>query len=610
MRRRPSIRVYLIGMNMLLLCLLIPALGFLVFWKTSQFRDEQLAASITLMRQDLANRSTSLVRSMGLSADQSIAGFDFSFLQNLVAEVVDNDPDILFCQAMDHQLTVVAHNDETEHGRRLSSAPESRRFATLLAGEFPKEKPDGPKPVRLIWPETDGTDALLEVIIPLYSGSQLWGALRCGFSLRPLTKAIAAEQLEWSRQMRHITISFLTVLAVFLLAGFLAAIFLTRSFARDARALHDGVHQIAAGDLNHRIELPGFGCQEFAGLAAAFNLMTERLRESREKLDDYFRSLEDKVAERTRDLKEAQAILLRQAHEAGMAEMAVGVLHNIGNAITPAKVVTSVLTRQIETSPLSTKLVDSLLPLQRYLQASRDIPEDEKKRLLRLVEILPAGISEEYGKIIEELKHIRATHEHIENIISLQMRYARLADSLEPVDIIAVARDAINMLAETLKKREILLETDLAPVPPVRVEGTKLLQVLVNLIKNGYEAMDGTTGLRILRMTSGLEAGAPPMVRLSITDMGCGFSDEEKEALFRFGYTTKHTGSGFGLHSSANYLKANNGSIEATSPGPGQGATFVVRLPAWSEALPAATDTDDNTAARDEPQQTPLPDTA
>lgn len=583
MRRRPSIRVYLIGMNMLLLCLLIPTLGFLFIWKTSQFRDVQLAGNIALMQQDLTNRSSSLVRSMGLSADQSIAGFDFSFLQNLVVEVVENDPEIVFCFVVDKQLTVVAHNDPVQRGRILSE-PRDRMIGAMMGTSFPEVKPAAAKPISILWPETDRSDsAVLEAIIPVYSGSRLWGVLRCGFSLQTLNTAISAAEREWAGQMVRIKIYVITALCFFLPAAFLAAIVLTRSLVRDTRALHDAVHLVANGDLNQEILLSGLGCKEFAGLAASFNIMTERLRQTREELDEYSRSLEDKVVERTRDLKEAQAILLRQAHEAGMAEMAVGVLHNIGNAITPAKVVSSVLLKNITESPLKTKLAPSLLALEKYLRHTVEIADPEKERLLRIVEILPTAIAEEYDSIAGELKKIRAKHEHIENIIGLQMRYARIADTIEPVDMNSVAHDALNMLADTIKKRDVQVEVDFSRVPPVRVEETRLLQVLVNLIKNGYEAMDTMVGSkeRKLVIKSSLEKGRQPMVQLSVADNGCGFSEEEKKNFFTFGYTTKNTGSGFGLHTCANYLKANNGSIEASSKGPGQGATFVVRLPAW-----------------------------
>jgi signal transduction histidine kinase len=136
----------------------------------------------------------------------------------------------------------------------------------------------------------------------------------------------------------------------------------------------------------------------------------------------------------------------------------------------------------------------------------------------------------------------------------------------------------------------VTLVTDLHEVPPVEAEEPKLLQVFVNLIKNGYEAMDNNREQpRQLSISTFLTKGEAPYVYVVVKDTGCGFTEEEKARFFSFGYSTKERGSGFGLHSCANYLIANHGSIEALSGGPGMGAEFIVRLPAshTTEAMDA-----------------------
>lgn len=576
MRRRPSIRAYLISMNMALLCLLIPALGGLFLWKTSQFRDDQLTTNITLMRQGLANRSGSLLHAMALTAEQSIAGSDYNFLQNMVVEVVANDPEILSCLIVNRQSIVVADNDLSQIGVHLDIDPNEKKTTI-----FPEHRPVTPTRPYFSWPEASmaQTKSILWSSLPIYLGNDLWGELRCEFSLASLTRAIAETKNEWAEQMRQISLYFLGTLFFFLLIGFLAALFLTRSFVRATQALSGGVQRVAGGNLAREITLPGGGCREFADLTVSFNVMTERLRESRLQLADYSRSLEEKVRERTRELREAQAIMLQQAHEAGMAEMAVGVLHNIGNAITPAKVGVSILLSELAASPLTDRLAEALHPLSRYIDNSHELPAEDKAQFGQILGLLPAAIGEEFVRISTELKNIRDKHDHIENIILLPMRYARLMGSADLIDINQVAKDALRMLDDSINRRKIEVMTNFGQVVPVKVEEAKLVQILLNLIKNGYEAMDGADlPLRRLTLTSGLENGTT--VFLSIKDTGCGFSDEQKAHFFTFGYSTKERGSGFGLHSCANYLIANNGSIEAKSLGPGQGAEFVIRLPA------------------------------
>lgn len=97
MRKRPTISIYLLGMNMVLLCVLFPAFSYFILRETFQLRDIQLDRNIKMIRQGLVIRSASLVRNTAMSAREAVAGFDFTFLQNLVAEVVRDDPEILYC---------------------------------------------------------------------------------------------------------------------------------------------------------------------------------------------------------------------------------------------------------------------------------------------------------------------------------------------------------------------------------------------------------------------------------------------------------------------------------------------------------------------------------
>jgi signal transduction histidine kinase len=307
--------------------------------------------------------------------------------------------------------------------------------------------------------------------------------------------------------------------------------------------------------------------------------MTGQLNVSRKLLDEYSKSLEEKVTERTRELKDAQANLMRQAHEAGMAEMAVGILHNIGNAITPAKVELSRLYNRMKRKPLLSNLPAACREIAKLISPSSGLSDRERKRFLSILDLTPRAISEEYSLNFTEIEQIRHKLNHIENIIGLQMRYARLFGESEDVDVALVVEDALTMLEDALKKRAVRIIKNYSPVPPIRIEKAQLIQVVVNLIKNGYEAMDNIgVKERRLEISLGREVGPPDYLVLSIKDSGIGFTAEEKEDLFKFGYTTKAKGSGFGLHSCANYLIAKNGSLTAHSGGRGKGAQFVMRL--------------------------------
>lgn len=585
MWKRLSISTYLISMNMLLLGLIFPSFSYLFMREMVHLRDIQLERNIITIRQSLASRSASLVRSTALSAEEAVAGFDFTFLQNLLAEVTYDDPEIHACMILDQKQTVVAHNDQSLIGGFLTSQADTE-IAAQVATKFPEKIPlhqttTGRGIEALyIWPKATEDGGVMTTIFPIYSGNSLWGVIRCDHTLTKLNQQITKAKEEWTEQLEQGKRYFLGLLAFFLGIGFVIAILLTRSFVRSTQILHTGVKQVAGGDLDRVIPMHGVACEEFAGLVSAFNTMTQRLRDNQRQLEDYSRSLEEKVMKRTKDLEEAQRIMVQQAHEAGLAEMAVGVLHNIGNAITPAQVAASMLSNQLTTSPLRLRLDQSLSPLRDFLNGTQELSPQERQDYATLLRHLPASLIEEYDRAILELKGIRDKHHHIEAIIKLQMRYARITDHSGLVNITALAQDAINIAASDLSKRKITVTHHLEETPLVRAEETKILQVMVNLIKNSYEAMDSITdGKREIIITTGIQNDEKSWVVFSVKDTGCGFAPEEKNKFFTYGFSTKKRGSGFGLHSCANTIIASHGSIEAVSAGPGKGAEFIFLLP-------------------------------
>ncbi|MCI5137727.1 MAG: HAMP domain-containing protein [Candidatus Electrothrix sp. AR1] len=579
---RFSLRVYLVLMNSVLLCLLFPLLTVIFIEKTADFRDEHLRENISGMRKAMENRSAALVRSIGLSVGQAAAGYDFTFLSDLMAEVVGNDQEMVYCLVMDDKRKVLAHPDKNKLGTRLEDAM-ARRNTEQLWPNFPKTYSDGQVLEVFFLEEKDilGNTALLEAVLPVYNGDQLWGGLRCGYTMHFLNSKMIQEYLRWEKQIYAMKVYFVSIMVVFFSISVFVAVLFTRPLLRALDVLRRGVHQVRDGDLEHEIRRD-LVCTEFADLADSFNNMTNSLRISRKELADYNKSLENKVDERTRELKEAQGIMMQQAHEAGMAEMAVGVLHNIGNAITPAKISAATLITRLKTSPLRNNLAQVLFSLREVLESARCcVGEDRSKRMQKIIQLIPESIAEEYGQVETALEKICDKHNHIEDIIRLQRQYARVPMGAQQyLNINRVVQDALDMFQESLQQHDIEVELVFKDVPTVRLEEVHFLQILVNLIKNSYESFEGgNIKNKKIILSSFLEGDESCNVVLSIKDNGCGFTEKEKENFFRFGYSTKARGSGFGLHSCANYLIANNGSIDAFSAGPGMGSEFILRLP-------------------------------
>lgn len=581
---QPSIRFYLISMNLILLCLLFPAISFVFLHEDTKFRDAQLDYNIVQMRQSLEGRSASLARNMSLSVNHAISGYDFTFLNSMVEQVVINDPEIIYAIIMDTNRVAMSHSNPSKTGSILDD-PIDRQVASIIKKDFPQTREIGQKEVNIRFIDSEGNSdfsnkPVMEVLAPVYSGSELSGVLRFGYSLQGLHNEIQVTARNWAAKLKQFKRYFFSLTGIFFAIGLLVAGLFTRFFVKSTHILDDGVNRVSEGDLNHVIEHENLTCTEFSRLAKSFNDMTRKLRKSYQKLDEYSKSLEQKVEERTKELKDAQASLLQQAHESGMAEMAVGILHNIGNAITPAKVGATLLAKKLRDSPLRTNLHEAMTQIHDVV-AKCSVPSDEeKKRLLGIIKLLPTNIQEEYDHAISNIQKIENKHHHIESIIALQMRYAKLFDDGNKVDINHIVDDALKMLEDSVAKQSVEIVKNFSEVPEVKIEQAKLIQIVINLIKNGYEAMEGLSPeKRRLVLSTYLEEKDPSYVVLSIKDEGAGFNSEEKEKLFNFGFSTKGKGSGFGLHSCANYLIANNGSITAYSEGKDKGAEFIVRLP-------------------------------
>lgn len=583
-RQRPSIRTYLVLMNLVLLCLLFPTVSLLFLHQEAKFRDTQLQRTIKQMRQALESRSSALVSNMALSAGYAAAGYDFTFLNNLVGQVVAEDSEIKYCIIMDTNNRAVAHSDPAKIGSKLLSSTDEKA-AALLSHVFPSSISENQSPQVHFINEVPPLDyypgTVMETLAPIYSGAELYGVLRCGYSLERLTSEIRAAKHDWAQRSRQFKIYLVTMTALFFTIGVSIAALFTRAFVRSMEKVSTGVSQVAQGDLGHEIHPDELVCSELQQLSEDFNSMTHQLKITHEKLDDYSRSLEQKVAARTKELKDTQATLLQRAHEAGMAEMAVGILHNIGNAITPARVGIFRLFRRTEKKSLINSLSKALDELTKVIPNMSSLSPQEKEKLLGIIKLVPGAIKEEYALNADDIDQIKNKINHIESIIELQLRYARVFGDIENVDISQVVEDALTLHSDGLKRRNVRIIKNLTKVPPVKIEKAKLIQIVVNLIKNSYEAMDKKSiSNPTLSLSIHPDKDLADSIVLSVKDNGIGFSQQKSQDLFKFGYTTKEKGSGFGLHSCANFLIAHKGSISAHSEGDGKGAEFIVRLPA------------------------------
>lgn len=270
---------------------------------------------------------------------------------------------------------------------------------------------------------------------------------------------------------------------------------------------------------------------------------------------------------------------LRDAsRHAGMAEVAASVLHNVGNVLNSVNVSASLVGDQLRKSKAAgLGRVVSLLQ-QHQADLGDFIARDERGRHLPLyLEQLAAQLLSERDHTLQELDALRGNIEHIKEVVAMQQSYAKLAGVTETVDLRALVEEGLRLNTSGLEREAIALERQFSEVPPITVDKHRVLQILVNLLRNAKHACqaaersDPCISVRVGRHAAG--------VQIAVADNGVGIPPENLTRIFSHGFTTKRNGHGFGLHSGALAARELGGSLRVESAGPGQGATFYLDLP-------------------------------
>jgi len=180
--------------------------------------------------------------------------------------------------------------------------------------------------------------------------------------------------------------------------------------------------------------------------------------------------------------------------------------------------------------------------------------------------------------ILKELGELRSNVDHINEIVAMQQAYAKVAGVMEILKPKELVEDALRLNAGAVERHHVRVVREFETTPPVLVDRHKVLQILVNLIRNAKYALDDH-GHTDKIMTFRVRSNGPERVVISIIDNGVGIRPEHVCRIFEHGFTTRINGHGFGLHSGAIAARELGGSLTAHSEGPGRGAVFTLELP-------------------------------
>jgi PAS domain S-box-containing protein len=277
------------------------------------------------------------------------------------------------------------------------------------------------------------------------------------------------------------------------------------------------------------------------------------------------------------ELEETNRQLINASRQAGMAEVATNVIHNVGNVLNSVNISVS----EVQNSVQNLK-VDNLTKIATMIEenvATADFftADPRGTRIPQYLQMVASELVKNQNRASDELDSMRRNLDHIKTIVSMQQKIAIATQLIEETDLSRLIEDAISISSSSLKRHNIEIERNFRFNQIVKIDKHQVLQILVNLIRNAKHAcQDGNvaTGKIIVTVDACQDS-----IQISIQDNGIGIEEQNLTKLFSHGFTTRENGHGFGLHSGANCAKQMGGSLIATSDGCGLGATFTLTLP-------------------------------
>jgi two-component system NtrC family sensor kinase len=512
------------------------------------------------VRSERAARLDLMIQGANQFTDTVKRSIHYAMLQNRwtdafqIMETIGKQEEVARVRVFTKTGTILFSTDRTDVGRTVDKRAESCR--ACHAAERPLERLALSDRTR-VFRSADDT-RLLGMITPLYNEP---GCSETCHVHTPATRVLGVLDITLSLARVDAEIRAFTYRTAGLAGGsvlllaVLLMVLVRRNVLRPVHDLVEGTRGVARGEFGRRI--PVRSADEIGELAASFNQMDEALGKARGELDALVATLELRVEERTRELRDAQHQLIQTEKLASLGRLAASIAHEINNPLSGILTYVKLISRRLRTPPADSDAVLTIL------------------QQLTLV----------------ERETLRCTA-----IVRNLLDFARQREpSFQEVDVRAVADEALSLVANRLALQKVTVARDFAQVPPVRADYGQMRQAVVNILLNACEAMPGG-GMLWVMTRSAPAAGtgdggsdavrrhdgpAAPCVEVVVKDQGEGIAPELLSRIFDPFFTTKEHGTGLGLSVVYGIVEKHGGKITVTSR-VGEGTTVVLRVPAVS----------------------------
>jgi two-component system NtrC family sensor kinase len=519
------------------------------------------------IRYERAERVDLIIRGASQFSDTVTRSTHYAMLQNRwedafhIMDTIGEQEGVTRVRVFSKEGAILFSTDRTEVGKAVDKQAEA--CYACHAAQAPLERLDLPGRTR-IFPGPGGR--ILGMITPISNepgcagtgchprpeAKRVLGVLDITLSLAKVDEEIAA--------ITQRTLAFAGT-TILLLAMILAGI-VRRGVARPVRELVEGTRRVAHGELTHRI--PVRTVDEIGVLASSFNRMTEALAKAQAELDTLVATLEQRVEERTRELREAQAQFIQTEKLASLGKLSASIAHEINNPLSGILTYAKLLSRKLRSGP----------------------PD-------------PEGIH----TALQQLAVVERETQRCCSIVRNLLDFARAREpSFQPVDLRKAVDEALSLLANRLGIQNVEVTREFGPIPTVGADFGQLRQAFVNILMNACEAMPGGGRLRVVTREVALPGDGtgqtlsptgktgPPVrfAEVAISDTGQGITREHLSKIFDPFFTTKEKGTGLGLSVVYGIVEKHGGRISVDSR-VGQGTTVTLRFPATEPGALGAT---------------------
>jgi signal transduction histidine kinase len=562
---RWSIKWKLIAIITILMIILVFILTLTQISSQTKLLEDALNKRIALMKENLIERGKSLITNLAQQVENDIAAFNFSGAMEAIKSRVENNQEIKYAVLMNAsgETLINTLNPDTS-GLLTERDTEALNQKEMVVMEY-----------------KEGDEAVIEIVHPIQISTEPWGVLRVVHTLKQLEREIEASKKQIRQEINKMVYNSIVTSLGFMAVSFVIVFLLSTTFSRPLIHLTQSARRLSKGDFSVSPSIQIRSKDELGVLAVSFIQMSNDLKDSYEKLEEYSRTLEQKVAERTHELAEkneelattleqlraTQKQLIVSEKLASLGALTAGIAHEIRN---PLNFVTN------------------------FAQLIIEMAQDLVERIHSYESRLEPEAVEEIDAMLDDLTKtadkINQHGQRADKIVQGMLEHSReSAGERQATELNTLVDEYVNLAYHGIRAKDsnfnVTIEKEYDKrIDAVNVVSRNLGRVVLNIVNNACYAVnkkkqETNSGFVPTIWIRTKDLGKHVEVR--IRDNGMGIAPEIQDKIFNPFFTTKPAGEGTGLGLSISYdivVHEHQGEIKLETE-EGQFAEFTVILP-------------------------------